>query len=202
MEPVLVGNRRQGPDLANVGNRRHREWERLHLQDPRSLSPGSTMPSYRRLFARGDARGEDLLDYLDSLGRGTGAERYARVSTWSPPPDTLSAGDAARGRRVFGEHCSPCHGDEGRGDGPLAPRVERPAMNLRKGAPLLLPTWGETANRNLALARLVRFGAPGTPMPGHETLSDAQVADLVALVVHWLDEDAAGRPAPSAGVAP
>lgn len=200
--PVLIGNRRQGPDLANVGNRRQREWERLHLQDPRSLSPGSTMPSYRRLFATGDTRGEDLLDYLDSLGRGTGAERHARISAWRPAPGTLSAGDVERGRAIFGELCSACHGEEGRGDGPLAPRVERPAMNLRKGAPLFLPTWGETADRDLALARLVRFGAPGTPMPGHETLTDREVADLVALVGHWLDEGADRRPALPSGEAP
>ena len=29
--PPLVGNRRQGPDLSNVGNRRSPEWQRLHL---------------------------------------------------------------------------------------------------------------------------------------------------------------------------
>jgi hypothetical protein len=32
------------------------------------------------------------------------------------------------------------------------------------------------------LARLVKFGAPGMTMPGHETLSDEDVADVVAFV--------------------
>lgn len=67
--PALIGNRRQGPDLMNVGARRTREWQRLHLLDPRRVSPGSRMPSYAHLFAPGDLRGEALLDYLDSLGR-------------------------------------------------------------------------------------------------------------------------------------
>src|SRR5262245_21404725 len=28
--PPLFGNRRQGPDLQNVGNRRSHDWQRLH----------------------------------------------------------------------------------------------------------------------------------------------------------------------------
>jgi len=65
--PVLIGNRRQGPDLANVALRRPREWNRLHLMDPRRIVPGSRMPSFAHLFAEGDPRGPALLDYLDQL---------------------------------------------------------------------------------------------------------------------------------------
>lgn len=67
--PALIGNRRQGPDLMNVGLRRPRDWQQRHLVDPRSLVPTSRMPSYAHLFSPGDARGPALLDYLDSLGR-------------------------------------------------------------------------------------------------------------------------------------
>ena len=67
--PALIGNRRQGPDLMNVGQRRIRDWQRLHLRTPHLVSPHSRMPSYAHLFAEGDPRGEALLDYLDSLGR-------------------------------------------------------------------------------------------------------------------------------------
>jgi cbb3-type cytochrome c oxidase subunit II len=76
--PALIGNRRQGPDLMNVGLRRPRDWQRLHLIDPRTVSPDSRMPAYGHLFAPGDPRGEALLDYLDSLGREPGAP---------PPPE-------------------------------------------------------------------------------------------------------------------
>lgn len=67
--PALIGNRRQGPDLMNVGLRRTREWQRTHLRDPRELVPTSRMPSYDHLFSPGDSRGEALLDYLNSLGQ-------------------------------------------------------------------------------------------------------------------------------------
>jgi cytochrome c oxidase cbb3-type subunit 2 len=67
-EPPLLGNRRQGPDLQNVGLRRTREWNRAHLIAPRAVFPGSRMPAYPYLFTGEAARGEALLDYLRSLG--------------------------------------------------------------------------------------------------------------------------------------
>ena len=66
--PALIGNRRQGPDLMNVGRRLPRDWHRQHLLAPQSVAPASRMPSYAHLFADGDPRGEALLDYLESLG--------------------------------------------------------------------------------------------------------------------------------------
>jgi cytochrome c oxidase cbb3-type subunit 2 len=66
-EPVLIGNRRQGPDLANVGQRRNAGWNRLHLVEPSAIVPGSRMPSYRHLFESNNERGEALLVYLLSL---------------------------------------------------------------------------------------------------------------------------------------
>ena len=67
-KPPLLGNRRQGPDLQNVALRRSRDWNRRHLTAPRTLAPGSRMPSYRHLFTGDAARGEALLDYLAALG--------------------------------------------------------------------------------------------------------------------------------------
>lgn len=53
----------------NVGLRRTRDWQRLHLINPRDVTPSSRMPAYGHLFASGDPRGEALLNYLESLGR-------------------------------------------------------------------------------------------------------------------------------------
>src|SRR5690606_5255154 len=113
--PPLFGNRRQGPDLLNVGNRRSREWNRLHLRDPRAVSPGSRMPSYARLFAPGERRGEELLDYLDSLGAAAGEARSRVVAEWRPDP--AAQADPALGAAWFARSCAQCHGDGGRGDG-------------------------------------------------------------------------------------
>jgi cytochrome c oxidase cbb3-type subunit 2 len=65
--PPLFGNRRQGPDLMNVGSRRGAEWLRLQLQAPRTVMAGSRMPSYAHLFRPGRNEGEALVAYLLSL---------------------------------------------------------------------------------------------------------------------------------------
>ena len=47
---VALGNRRIGPDLADVGSRRDAEWFFQHLYDPTSLADWSISPSYAHLF--------------------------------------------------------------------------------------------------------------------------------------------------------
>ncbi len=62
----LIDNRRQGPDLSQVGARRSVLWLKMHLYNPRQVSGSSIMPSYAFLFR--DQRGNDLVAYLASLG--------------------------------------------------------------------------------------------------------------------------------------
>jgi hypothetical protein len=51
--PLMLGSTRIGPDLTNVGLRRHDEtWHLLHLYDPKSQVPGSIMPRYSFLFQK------------------------------------------------------------------------------------------------------------------------------------------------------
>jgi cytochrome c oxidase cbb3-type subunit 2 len=44
--PFQWGSKRTGPDLARLGNKYSDAWHRDHLRDPRSVVPGSVMPSY------------------------------------------------------------------------------------------------------------------------------------------------------------
>jgi cytochrome c oxidase cbb3-type subunit 2 len=181
--PPLPGNRRQGPDLSNVGNRRSAEWNRLHLREPRAVSPGSRMPSYAHLFktSGGDSDGDALVAYLASLGEETILERVEQAAAWKPadvPPL-----DDASARRLFAKLCANCHGPEGRGDGALAKRLSIAPPDWSQG------TWrhvrAEEADVDAALARIVKFGLPGSPMAGHEYLTDAEVAGLARIVRAW-----------------
>ncbi|HYU33876.1 MAG TPA: cbb3-type cytochrome c oxidase subunit II [Thermoanaerobaculia bacterium] len=177
-EPPLVGSRRQGPDLLEVGNRRGAVWQELHLRDPRALDPGSRMPSYAYLFAGDGQRGRDLVAYLSSLGESTSVEHWEMTAREriAPPPAPPSA---ARGAALFSTYCAACHGTEARGDGRFAAQLSDPYADLRKAGFHSLP-WGVPEDE--ALARIVRHGLPPTSMPGHEWLTDQQVADLVAFV--------------------
>jgi cytochrome c oxidase cbb3-type subunit I/II len=47
--PFQWGSKRTGPDLARLGGRYSDVWHYKHMLDPRELTPGSNMPSYKHL---------------------------------------------------------------------------------------------------------------------------------------------------------
>ena len=47
--PFQWGSKRTGPDLARVGGKYSDDWHRDHLRSPKSVVPGSIMPSYHWL---------------------------------------------------------------------------------------------------------------------------------------------------------
>lgn len=172
-KPVLIGNRRQGPDLANVGARRSEAWLKLHFLQPRDFAAGSPMPSYAHLFR--DTRGDDLIAFLRDVPAETVQARAAAVLAWNPSP-TASIPDGAP---LYNRHCAVCHGPVGHGDGKLAPLFAKRPANLDLGPFLWTPSGPDLETR---VARVVKHGIPGTDMPGHETLSDAQVVALARYV--------------------
>jgi mono/diheme cytochrome c family protein len=178
-EPPLLGNRRQGPDLANVGNRRSPEWNRLHLIAPRTVSPGSRMPSYAYLFRGDDPRGDALLAYLDSLGADTLPARLETIARWQPsPPSAPAPADPAHTQKRFQQLCASCHGSTGRADGPLSAQLSLPPPDFTASTWRRFPSPPD----DTTLARLIKFGLPGSPMAGHETLPDAEILSLAAYV--------------------
>jgi cytochrome c oxidase cbb3-type subunit 2 len=169
-QPVLIGNRRQGPDLTNVGARRSEAWLKQYFIDPRAFAPDSPMPSYAHLFE--DGRGDDLVRYLKLSGVSGTADVMARAAAWKP----AGSGISNEGPALFSRHCAVCHGADGHGDGPMAGKFQRPPANLVKG-PLVWTTPG--ADLELRIARAIKFGITGSDMPGHETFTDDQVNALV-----------------------
>jgi mono/diheme cytochrome c family protein len=176
--PPLPGNRRQGPDLANVGLRRSPAWNRLHLEDPAAVTPGSRMPAYAHLFRGDSSAGDALVAYLATLGSEHPEAARAAQAAWAPAVTALP--DATESRRLFGQLCANCHGGAGRGDGPLLARLNQrppdftrdPWRQVRADDPAL----------TVRLARLIKFGLPGTVMAGHEYLSDPAVVSLARYV--------------------
>ena len=175
-EPVLIGNRRQGPDLSNVGARRSEAWLKAHFMNPRELVPDSAMPSYAHLFT--DSRGADLVAYLKESGVAAMGDVLARAAKWEPSSDVVGS----NGAQLFSANCAVCHGAEGAGDGPLAGSFTRPPANLVAG-PFVWTAPDE--NLKQRVARVVKFGIVGTDMPGHEVLTDEQVNALVVEVLRF-----------------
>ncbi len=50
--PFQWGSKRTGPDLHRVGKKYPNLWHFMHMEDPRSVSPGSIMPAYPWLYVQ------------------------------------------------------------------------------------------------------------------------------------------------------
>jgi cytochrome c oxidase cbb3-type subunit I/II len=50
--PYQWGSKRTGPDLARVGGKYPNVWHLRHMEDPRSVSVGSNMPSYASMLTQ------------------------------------------------------------------------------------------------------------------------------------------------------
>jgi cytochrome c oxidase cbb3-type subunit 2 len=186
--PPLIGNRRQGPDLAEVGSRRSSLWLKLHFFDPREVSGASIMPSYGYLFR--DQRGDDLVSYLASLQVNGVVQYLTAEETWQPSSPDLAAANAKEGELDFQRYCATCHAAGGKTR--WKSHFKRLPPDLAVGPYLHLPSSSDSAQRRARLAQIAKFGIPGTDMPGHEYLSDREIASISL----WLTQSAA-QPGPN-----
>ncbi len=175
--PPLIGNRRVGPDLQNIGNRRNREWLKLHFMMPQIISPGSKMPSYAHLFK--DTAGDDLIEYLMSLGADTFAKRVDYAFKWEPKKDLTPIG-FENAAILFDKSCTQCHYSEANEEPLLKNKLTIKAPNLFKDP---LRFYNETNTDSLNIMRVIKFGIPGSTMPGHEYFSDAEIIGLTNYLV-------------------
>jgi cytochrome c oxidase cbb3-type subunit 2 len=178
-KPPLIGNRRQGPDLSQVGARRSPLWLRMHFMDPRDVSYESIMPSFSFLFR--DERGDALIAYALSLKTPDSAQHLRdEIATWHPSFDPDRP--MPDGSELFDHYCATCHRANGRARMKWSGSFKRlpPDLALQPLDLPGLPT--DPAQRELRLDRLIKFGEPGTDMPGHEYLPDSDIEALADYV--------------------
>jgi cytochrome c oxidase cbb3-type subunit 2 len=180
-KPPLIGNRRQGPDLSQVGARRSSFWLKAHFIDPAEVSGASIMPSFDFLFR--DGRGDDLVAYLASLhGAGT-LKRQEEEAHWHPTAAALAQASFDDGERLFRRYCATCHSAGGRTRWQAG--FKRFPPDLTVGPFLHLQPSESNAERMDRLAQIAKFGIPATDMPGHEYLSDKDIASISL----WLSQN-------------
>jgi cytochrome c oxidase cbb3-type subunit 2 len=176
--PPLIGNRRQGPDLSQVGARRSRLWLRMHFMRPRDVSFNSPMPPYDYLFR--NTRGDDLIAYLASLDD---AGHWKDVAGWQPATAAWQRVVGLDGAKLFGEHCATCHSLEGAARKKWSGSFHRLPLDLAGDALQHVSAGASAAEMRTEIARMTRFGIQGTDMPGHEYLHDEEVAAIVEYVI-------------------
>lgn len=202
--PHLLGTERTGPDLSNVGGKYPDAWHWAHHMQPRSVKPGSLMPSFSYLS---DEDMTDLIAYLQTLGRerelaarrgkliqapesasGHGGAANTAI-TWLEAPQEMrdewarvvknapvdDSAIANSGRGIFMQNCAVCHGVTGRGNGPVSSSM------IKKPANFTRPYY--KAYKDSLWYWRVKEGVAGTRMPRWgRTLSEQQMAYLVAFL--------------------
>lgn len=83
------------------------------------------------------------------------------------------AQDVEAGKAVFQSNCAACHGDKGDGKGPAAMALLPPPTDFTAAA-----FWA--GRDDTALKTVIKVGKPGTSMAGFATLSDDDIANLIA----------------------
>lgn len=185
-QPPLIGNRRQGPDLAEVGVRRSPLWLKMHFFNPAEVSGASVMPSYAFLFR--DQRGDDLVAYLESL-RGPGAQQHITAEEeWRPAAAAVAHANAGDGQQLYQRYCATCHSRNGQTRATWRAGFKRLPPDLAVGPFFYLPPAEMPALRLERLEQITRFGIPGTDMAGHEYLTGRQVVSIGL----WLSQNMAG----------
>jgi cytochrome c oxidase cbb3-type subunit 2 len=88
------------------------------------------------------------------------------------------------GAHLYGEYCVTCHEPTGATRRQWHSQFKRLPPDLHTGPLLHVPASEKGHDRTLRLAQIIKFGIPGTDMPGHEYLTD----DDVASISLWLNQ--------------
>ncbi len=133
--------------------------------------------------------------FLAMLGvMGLGLLAFRLFSRPVGPPPAEVAGDAllTKGREIYLVRCASCHGNEGRGDGPLAKSLLGPPVGN------LTDSEWKHGERPDQVIDVISRGVPNTRMDGWGRVLDPPELKAVAGFVYYL----AKRPVPEALRAP
>lgn len=154
--PAILGTERTGPDLSQAGGEHPDDWHVAHFVNPRFTRPVSVMPSWAFL---GDEAIRQLTAFIQARGLRDADQRMARQRAWGaealaawqagpdvnipwlhaqvpevwremPNPYPPLAANLVRGRLVYQQFCTGCHGAMGDGAGPAAPWLAPPPLNF------------------------------------------------------------------------
>jgi cytochrome c oxidase cbb3-type subunit 3 len=123
-----------------------------------------------------------------------GAATFGVLRRKAAPPPAAIAGDPllVEGREVYLSRCVSCHGEAGRGDGPIAKGLAGPPVGDLSDA-----DW-KYGDRPEQVEAVVARGMRDTAMPGWEGVLRPREIRAVTAYVYYL----AGRPAPESLRAP
>ena len=145
------------------------------------------MPAFTKLS---DADLDGIVTFVQSLSRRWKDDvQYSKPLVLPEPPEwfrekSKRTEHAAAGKASFDANCSSCHGESGKGDGPVGAALQPPPRDFAKGE-FKFDTDGDgTPGTDTDLTAVISQGAAafgGSPlMAPWPTLSEDDVANVVA----------------------
>jgi len=135
-------------------------------------------------FITGECVGETIA--VSGWDAETGEAVLASAPTKQPAAGDLCALDGGgvmrSGRVLYMRHCSHCHGTAGDGHGPTAEYLNPRPRDYRHGVFKFTSTNDMSKVSRDDLARVLRYGIPGTYMPSFLLLTDAELHAIVEYV--------------------
>jgi len=98
-----------------------------------------------------------------------------------------AAGDPAKGKVIFTTNCSSCHGESGKGDGPVGAALNPHPRDFTKAEFKFDAAKDGKPGSDAALTNVIKNGAAaygGSPLmaPWGGTLSDADIQNVIAYI--------------------
>ena len=98
-----------------------------------------------------------------------------------------AAGDAAKGKVIFTTNCASCHGESGKGDGPVGAALNPHPRDFTKAEFKFDAAKDGKPGSDAALTNVIKNGAGvygGSPLmaPWGGTLSDADIQNVIAYI--------------------
>ena len=106
------------------------------------------------------------------------ADHLAEERLWQPSAAAAAEANAGEGELLYQRDCANCHSADGAVRREWQSSFKRLPPDLASGPWFYLPSSGFEQPRTLRLEQIAKFGIPGTDMPGHEYLSDTDIASI------------------------
>jgi cytochrome c oxidase cbb3-type subunit 2 len=102
-------------------------------------------------------------------------------SIWQISDQT--AANKLDGAKLVHEYCLTCHTAEGEMRQTWGKSFKRLPPDFAKGPFAYAPATADVKWRRNRIAQIIKFGLPGTDMPGHEYLPDRDIAAMAEQIV-------------------
>ncbi len=98
------------------------------------------------------------------------------------------------GKEIYKKYCAPCHGAEGKGDGPVAKSIFPKPRDFTTGAYKIRSTPSGSLPTDDDLLRAIAFGMPGTSMTPWDVLDANQIKALLPVLKGFSEAFAVRKP--------